>query len=100
MKNKLLALIVLGILFSTLCHAQINTKPVAQPYGRFQIVMCQGVSPLMCSFLLDTSTGQTWQLVDAPDGVAFWEPNHKVDTLDEDSAFLNRHSAPPKKESK
>jgi hypothetical protein len=84
MKN----ILVLVVLATTLAWSQ---QPKQEQVGRYQIVMCNVSSPMMCSRLLDTVTGRTWTFVSAPDGVSFWEPETIMYTPEQEATYLKKH---------
>lgn len=87
MKN----ILVLVLLTTTFAVGQ-NVKTNVPPSARYQLInLGKGDMPFITTLLLDTQTGKTWQLVSAPDGRSFWEPQDKVDTHDEEVTYLHHH---------
>ncbi|MGB7332489.1 MAG: hypothetical protein WBD25_13970 [Terriglobales bacterium] len=89
------------ILLAASCVAQSNKNLASETGkvnqgGRYQIVMWQGESPRINTFLLDTVTGKTWLMVSLPDGMSFWEPVLRADNDAEEAALMRKHPAPAK----
>jgi hypothetical protein len=93
--------ILVLVLLATFAVGQNVKQLVPVQTGRYQLINLDhgtNEAPFITSLLLDTTTGKTWLYEKFPDGVSAWVPTHKVDTAEEQAAFLNNHQKPDTKE--